>query len=174
MVPALCCITITTILRHGSFAVYSPFAPLGPFSTFCYPILCPGCQPLQMSSSSAYAVWLLSASQSRMSMKSGHLFFHLCLLGPWASFLSVTPAPGQRPFPKATTLSEASSNCSPPYPFRYGSCFTSPKMFFHALLSALTFAYTLVISPSLNSLSYFEYAVNFLDSEQYRTTISLF
>jgi len=30
-----------------------------------------------------------------------------------------------------------------------------------------------VISPSLNSLSYFEYAVNFLDSEQYRTTISL-
>ena len=41
VVPALCYIIITTTLRCGSFTVCSPFAPLGPFSTFYYPILCP-------------------------------------------------------------------------------------------------------------------------------------
>lgn len=145
--------------------------PLGPFSALYGPTLCPGCQPLQVSSS-ARAFWLTSGSQSRMKVQSG-------IYSP----ISVSWGP-ELPFSPSTQLLVRAPFWKPPHPLKLPVIVpvlvtsdmgvTLPTMFYLPLLSALTFAYTLVISPSLNSVSYFEYAVNFLDSEQYWTTISLF
>ena len=124
------------------------------------------------SSSSARAFWLTSGSQSRMKVQSG-------IYSP----ISVSWGP-ELPFSPSTQLLVRAPFWKPPHSLKLPVIVpvlvtsdmgvTLPTMFYLPLLSALTFAYTLVISPSLNSVSYFEYAVNFLDSEQYWTTISLF
>ena len=171
VVPALCYIIITTTLRHGSPAVCSPLAPWVRFPPCIVPLCALGANLYR-----CHQVPVPSGLRQvpRVGWK--------CSPGIYSP-ISVSWGP-ELPFSPSTQLLVRAPFWKPPHSLKLPVIVpvlvtsdmgvTLPTMFYLPLLSALTFAYTLVISPSLNSVSYFEYAVNFLDSEQYWTTISLF
>lgn len=144
--PASCYMVIGITISHSPSAGYSPFA-LQVHTHLS--LLCSVPWELTfMDVITEFPCLLTSVGFPEWDKHEVRVFIlpSLSLWGPGMAFF-YHPGSYLELSPKATILSLASDNCSPPHPFRYRNYFAIPRTFYCPLLSALISAYTLSLVP---------------------------